>query len=1213
MKKIVLVLWSVMALLRTAHAQDSMQARVILIGTAGKYNNGIAPVVNAIKKNIELNEKTTIIYLGNSLAKGGLPDNSSTNYEIAKESLNTQLQIAADSKAKVFFIPGNNEWAMGGGDGYDAVLRLQSFIDSIGDKNIQLLPGEGCPGPKEVKLSDDVVLVVMDSQWWLHEGDKPGIESDCPYKTQFDILTQLDDILADNRNKMVLLALHHSFRSTSEQAAYFRLKQHIFPLTDLNRNLYVPLPVAGTLYPITKSVFSAKQDLRHPLYQRMITSIEAVVKNYPYVVYVGGHDPSLQIIQDSGYNYITSGGGNKNFRVSKGSKSLYASSDAGFVTIEVSDKKNVQANVFVVEGETAKVDFSKHILDFSKPVTLEADITRDIEYKFKDSVVVSASERYETSSGFRRWFIGNNYRKEWNTPISMREFNVKKEKGGFKIEGIGGGKQTKSLQLLDKDSLVWVIRSIEKDLNKGMPQHFKNSLASDIAQDVLSASHPHGPLVVPPLARAVGVPTSEYEFMYVPDDPALGRYRKLFANTVVMLENRNPGAGTKEVKSTPKLVNKMLEEDGHYVDQEKVLNARLFDILIGDFDRHADQWKWLETDSGKNKLYIPIPRDRDQTFFNSDGFLLKKLSKRLLPSLQGFKSTIQNVNGFNFQSREVDRIFLHQLEEEDWKRIAANFTVKMTDEVIDSAVKKFPAPIYALDAKIISDKLKSRRDNLITDALTFYRFLSKVVTIPGTGKSEFFHIKNHPQGLQVTVYKMKDGNDTTAVLYQRVFQDDVTKEIRLFGLNGDDKFEIDENVSSRIKLRIIGGKGDDTFDLKGKVKNYVYDLSTEDNKIINLKRTNREFSTDPAINQYKGPAYRYNMKKFPQIDIGINPEDGLLLGAGFTLKTHGFRKEPFATEQKLTTLFAPTRGSYKLRYVGTFNQVLFKNDLLIRAELVNPTIGNFFGLGNETVFDKDKGLNFHRVRYRFFEADLLMRKRFNEIVSFSIGPTYYQYWSKFRDNSKRILANPAVIGTDSASIYGVKEYLGAKARFDIHFVNNEIFPTRGITWLTDFTSLYGFRKSSHNLTKLSSDVTIYAALRDPGRLGAIFRFGGGHIFSKEYEYFQALNLGAHNFLRGYRKNRFSGSSMAYASSELRLKLFKSKSFILPGDVGMMGFYETGRVWHKGENSKIWHPAYGGGFYFVPYGVVMMSFTVAFSPEETMLYNFSLGTKIKLVF
>ncbi len=1195
-----------------AAAQDSVQAKIILIGDAGQLINGKDAVLNAVKKNIKLTDKTTIIYLGDNVYKAGLPDNSSAAYEKAIAPLNSQIQVAANTKTKVFFIPGNNEWALGGPDGYDAVVRLQSYIDQAGYENVKMLPGEGCPGPVEVKISDDVTLVIMDSQWWLHEGDKPGIESDCPYKTKFEVLTQLDDILAKNSKKVVLLALHHSFRSYSSQAAYFRLKQHIFPLTDLRPNLYIPIPVAGSLYPITKSVFSVKQDLRHPLYQSMIASIEAVVKNYPYVIYVGGHDPSLQIIQDSGYNYITSGSGSKNARVSKGSKSLYASSESGFITIEVSNKKNVQANVYIVDGDSSKMDFSKHILDFSKSPDPEAQITREVDYKYKDSVVVSASERYETTARFRRMFIGKNYRKEWNTPIKMREFNINKEKGGLTIEGMGGGKQTKSLQMTDKNGTVWAIRSIEKDLEKGVPFNFRNSLAQYIAQDVISASHPHAPLVLPDLAKAVDVLTSEYEFLYVPDDPALGHYRKLFANTVVMLENRNPGAGFAEVKSTPKVINKMLEDNDHHVDQEKVLNARLFDILIGDFDRHGGQWKWGTSDTGQGKLYFPIPRDRDQAFFNSDGLLIWKLSKKMIPALQGFKTTIRDVNGFNFQARDFDRFFMNNLDEKTWKRITENFTQKMTDEVIENAVKKFPEPIYAIDGKIITDKLKSRRDHLLNDALTFYRFLSKVVTVAGSSKSEFFHVKSHPEGLQVTVYKKVETTDSASVMFTRIFNQDVTKEIRLFGLNGDDKFEIDADVSSKIKIRIIGGKGNDTFDLKGNIKNIVYDLSTEKNYGINLRRTNKEFSSDPAINLYKGSAFQYTRKRFPQIDIGFNPEDGLLLGAGFALRTFGFRKDPYATDQRLTSLFAPTKGAYRLKYVGTFNRVVFKNDLLIRAELVNPTINNFFGIGNETVFDKTKPLQFYRVRYRFFETDLLVRKRFNEIVQLSAGPSYFQYWSKYKDNSKRILGNPEVIGTDSASIYGVKVYLGAKAKFDINFVNNEIFPTRGITWFTEFSSMYGFKKGSHNLTKLTSDVTIYASLRDPGRVGAIFKLGGGHIFSKDYEYFQALNLGAHNFLRGYRKNRFSGSSVAYASTELRVKMFKSKSYVLPGDVGLMGFYDVGRVWQRGEISKIWHPAYGGGFYFIPYGVAMMSLTVGFSPEDR-LYNFSLGSKFKLVF
>lgn len=1212
MSKTVIITLSLLALQLVVIAQDSIQARIILIGDAGQLINGKDAVINAIKKNIVLTDKTTIIYLGDNLFKAGLPDNSSPTYEMAKAPLDSQIQIALNTKAKVFFIPGNNEWALGGSDGYESVLRLQSYIDQWGNKNVKMLPGDGCPGPVEVKISDDVTLVIMDTQWWLHEGDKPGVESDCPYKTKAEVLLQLDDILAKNTKNVVLLALHHTFRSYSSHAGYFRLKQHLFPLTDIRPNLYIPLPIAGSLYPITKSVFSVKQDLHHPLYQSMIASIEAVVKSYPYVIYVGGHDPSLQIIQDSGYNYITSGSGSKNARVSKGSKSLYASSQTGFITIEVSNKKNVQANVFVVEGDAAKMDYSKHILDFSKAPLLEADITREVEYKYKDSVVVSASERYETTSRFRKMVIGNNYRKEWNTPIKMREFNINKEKGGLKIESIGGGKQTKSLQMTDKYGTEWAIRSIEKDPEKGIPFNFRNSLAQFIVQDVISASFPHAPLVLPDLAKAVDVLTSEYEFLYVPDDPALGQYRKLFANTVVMLENRNPGAGLAEVKSTPSVINKMLEDNDDHVDQEKVLNARLFDMLIGDFDRHGGQWKWGTSDTGIGKLYFPIPRDRDQAFFNSDGLLLKKISKKAVPALQGFKMKIKDINGFNSQARDFDRFFMNNLDEKTWKKISENFMQKMTDEVIENAIKKFPGPIYAIDGKIITDKLKSRRDQLRNNAIKYYRFISKVVTVTGSSKSEYFHFRNHPEGLQLTVYKKIDATDSASVMFTRIFNQDVTKEIRLFGLNGDDKFEIDSDVSSKIKLRIIGGKGNDTFNLKGGIKNIVYDLSTEKNYAINLKRTNKEFSSDPAINLYKGSAFQYTKKRFPQFDIGFNAEDGLLLGAGFAMRTYGFRKDPYATDQQLTTLFAPTKGAYRLKYVGTFNKIIFKNDLLVRAELVNPTINNFFGIGNETVFDKNKPLQFYRVRYRFFETDVLVRKRFNEIMQLSIGPGYYQYWSKYKDNSKRILGNPEIIGTDSASIYGVKEYLGAKVKFDINFVNNEVFPTRGITWFTEFTSMYGFKKSTHNLTKLTSDVTIYASLRDPARVGAIIKLGGGHIFNKEYEYFQALNIGANNFIRGYRKNRFSGSSVAYASTELRVKLFKSKSFLLPGDVGVMGFYDIGRVWHKEEISKKWHPAYGGGFYFIPYGLAMMSFTVGFSPEDR-LYNFSLGSKLKLIF
>jgi hemolysin activation/secretion protein len=129
---------------------------------------------------------------------------------------------------------------------------------------------------------------------------------------------------------------------------------------------------------------------------------------------------------------------------------------------------------------------------------------------------------------------------------------------------------------------------------------------------------------------------------------------------------------------------------------------------------------------------------------------------------------------------------------------------------------------------------------------------------------------------------------------------------------------------------------------------------------------------------------------------------------------------------------------------------------------------------------------------------------------------------------------------------------------------------------------------------------------------SVLRLGGGKIYSKNYEYFQALNLGANNFLRGFRKNRFSGSSLAYGTLELRAKLFNSKSYIFPGPVGLIAFNENGRVWVKNEESKKWHHSYGGGFYYAPYNTALLSATIGFSPEER-IFNFSVGTKFNITF
>jgi len=168
---------------------DSVLYRVILIGDAGELKNEKNSVVDAVKKKFDLNNnKTTIVFLGDNIYPTGLPDESDTDaYDKAKNIIRYQASLGLQSSANVIFIPGNHDWSRGKPDGLERIQREQRFIDSLNASNIRSLPKDGCPGPEEIVLNDDLVLIVMDSQWWLQQFAKPGIESDCDCKTKDEI------------------------------------------------------------------------------------------------------------------------------------------------------------------------------------------------------------------------------------------------------------------------------------------------------------------------------------------------------------------------------------------------------------------------------------------------------------------------------------------------------------------------------------------------------------------------------------------------------------------------------------------------------------------------------------------------------------------------------------------------------------------------------------------------------------------------------------------------------------------------------------------------------------------------------------------------------------------------------------------------------------------------------------------------------------------
>ncbi|HEV3252654.1 MAG TPA: BamA/TamA family outer membrane protein, partial [Puia sp.] len=732
-------------------------------------------------------------------------------------------------------------------------------------------------------------------------------------------------------------------------------------------------------------------------------------------------------------------------------------------------------------------------------------------------------------------------------------------------------------------------------------------------QDLISASAPYAALTIPPMAEAAGITESSPEYFFVPNDYSFGDYRTVFANKVCMLEQKDPSYDGSGTRSTDKVINKLYEDNQQKVDQKAVLNARLLDMMIGDWDRHFEQWKWGIADSGRGKIYYPIPKNRDQAYFYSDGLIVKFISRRIMPFSKGFRKDIPKINEWNFSAKDFDRFFLNHLSKEDWQAAVTSFVQHESDSVIDETMRLFPPEIRAMDGPLIAEKLRSRRDLLKTKALDYYDFLARQVNLLGSNMDEYFRISgNEKAGLTIEVFAKPGALDSNALLYTRSFQPMATKEIRLYGLGGNDVFSVEKNAKSRIKLSLIGGKGIDSFYVRSRLRTTIYDYAKENNFVSKGPGTKVYFQNDAEANSFILKGFNYNVKKIPNLAVGFNQDDGVLVGGGLLLRNFGFLKKPFASEQRFTVLFALTQRALQFRYSGTFINVFRKTDVLVDAIIADPALNYFYGFGNSTKMLPGTRAGFYRVRYKYLDGDILFRKKPFNILSIMAGPYFYQYWNKYAPNKDYILGAPYLVKLDSTNIYRRKDYLGGKALVIVNNLNSDVFPTRGVLWNTEFTALGSLTKDANSLTRLRSDMTVYASLSDPAKVVAVLHLGAGHIFSERYEYFQALSLGSGDYLRGFRKNRYEGTSLVYFGTELRIKLFESGSYIFPGTVGMVGFNEIGRVWIKEEQSKQWHDAFGAGFYYFMYHLVLVSATAAYTGEGILL-NFSLGTKFNITF
>jgi hypothetical protein len=814
----------------------------------------------------------------------------------------------------------------------------------------------------------------------------------------------------------------------------------------------------------------------------------------------------------------------------------------------------------------------------------------------------SAAGSHFSTSGGRYFWMGRNYRQEWNTPVKAPRLNLATEHGGLTPIKKGGGKQTKSLRLEDAKGNEYTLRSIQKFITeKTLPGDLQSEAAADLVSDGVSASYPYASLSVQVLADAAGVPYGKVKLVYVPDDPKLGEFQKDFGNTLATFEERLP-ANVSKAYNTDEVAEKLEDDNDNDVDQMALLRARILDMFVMDLDRHEGQWNWGAIDKDKGKTYFPIPKDRDQAFYTNQGLLPGLVKGRsLVPQLEGFKPQARSIKRFNFAARNLDRFFLNELTEEQWKQAADKFLSQMTDQVIENAMAMQPKEIRDISAGKIIQTLKDRRNYIVAEVMEYYQFLSEIVSITGSDKKELYSVNQNEDGsVLLQVYKIdKDGAQSTK-MYERKFDPLVTQELRIYGMDGDDKFVVN-GVTDKIKVRLIGGGGSDAFEntTKGQHGVMVYDRIDGNNKLIGGFKN--KMANDSNINSFERISYKYAFQAF-FVTGGYNPDDGVFLGPTFKFIQQGFRKVPYRSFHQLKASYAFSTKAVNVQYNNEFISVLGnKTDIITDVQYKGPNnTTNFFGYGVNSVYNKTKTgkFRYYRIRYDLGDIAIQIRQRFSDKVIFAFGPDFqfYSYDSTDKFNKIRNVEVSPPAGLTS-SIGKRQSYFGARVSFIVDTRNNKVLPSTGINWVTNVKHLSGVNDLSYDkVTQVNSDFTFYLNLVKD-RLTFANRFGGGITMGDGFEFYQAQYLGSDDNLRGYRKERFAGRSKFYNQAELRLRLANFRTYLFPAAFGIFAFFDAGRVWMKNDIDQKMLSGYGGGLWFSPLRRLVLTLSYAVSSED----------------
>lgn len=802
--------------------------------------------------------------------------------------------------------------------------------------------------------------------------------------------------------------------------------------------------------------------------------------------------------------------------------------------------------------------------------------------------------------------LGDNYRELWTRPVRLPVLHLSTFAGGLKALRITGGKQTRSLRLATADSVEYSFRPIYK-VGVNLPDNWKGSLVYSIFHDAGSASHPGSNVAAVPAVNVSGALHPDPILVVMGDDPNLGEFRKEFAGLAGSIEiyPTVPSTGAPHFKNAvaildaEELLDTLNKDPGVRVDARTLLRVRMIDLLLGDNDRHADQWRWAQLTPGG--VFEPIARDRDKVFLNYEGFLLN-LARIVAPALVKFEPRYPNPSALFENATNFDRRLLAGLDRSVWDSTARSLQREITDAVIDRTIANMPKE-YAAGSTHIIPILRARRDSLRAAALLYYTQLYELADIHGTDAPEAATITRNANG-SVRVQLQSGSNQW----FDRTFDPADTREIRVYLHGGDDQARVTGAAASSIPVRVIGGNGTNTFVDESSVAGrraptsfydegtvtdvkYLRDTILEQHSYVDA--LNAYYNRRPWVHAFGTlvpPGKDYSSHIKPVVGLKTGHGLGLVPKIGIARYSYGFRHSPYANMLQATAAFSTGTRGWKFQLLGDKRFASSDVHIPVTASMSQLEVIQFRGFGNDIPEDDDP---FFDVKQKMWTFAPGIGFTFAPGSDVSIGPVVR--YTNTDSTGFLALSKP----------YGFTKFGQAGAQLALHYESRILPDTTKPRFIVDFVGA-GYPASWDVESAYESvEGTAVGYMTIPFLTKPVIAVrGGGKKLFGDFPYFDAAFLGGGSSYRTEHRQRFAGDASVFGSAELRVPLFDFP-FITPTNVGVLGFADAGRVYVDGESPSGWHTAMGGGFWIGAVNAAT-NVNVLFTNNENRKVMVSLG-------